>query len=87
MKRVLTFLIALMVLAASPLIAASVPTMDKDELKSLLGSENLVILDVRTGKDWSTSEFKIKDALRVDNKDLSEAMTYPKDNTFVLYCS
>lgn len=87
MKRVLTFLIALMVLAASPLIAASVPTMDKDELKSLLGSENLVILDVRTGKDWSTSEFKIKDALRVNNKDLSVAMNYPKDNTVVLYCA
>ncbi|MCP4338381.1 MAG: rhodanese-like domain-containing protein [Desulfobulbaceae bacterium] len=87
MKRVLTFLIALMALAASPLFATSVPTMDKDELKSLLGSENLVILDVRLGKDWSSSEFKIKDALRVDNKDLSAAMTYPKDNTFVLYCA
>jgi len=87
MKRVFTLLIILMVLAASPLFAASVPIMDKDELKSLLGSENLVILDVRTGRDWSTSEFKIKDALRVDGRDLSVAMTYPKDNTFVFYCA
>ncbi len=87
MKRVFTLLIILIVFAASPLFAASIPTMDKDELKSLLGSENLVILDVRTGRDWSTSEFKIKDALRVDGKDLSAAMTYPKDNTFVFYCA
>ncbi len=87
MKRVFTSLIILMVLAVSPIFAASVPIMDKDELKSLLGSENLVILDVRTGRDWSTSEFKIKDALRVDGRDLSVATTYPKDNTFVFYCA
>jgi rhodanese-related sulfurtransferase len=87
MKRVLSLLIVLMVLAATPLFAASVPKMDKDELKSLLGSENLVVLDVRLGRDWSTSEFKIKDALRVDDGDLSVAMNYPKDNTIVLYCA
>ena len=87
MKRVLSLLIVLMVLAASPLFATSVPKMDKDELKSLLGSENLVILDVRLGRDWSSSEFKIKDALRVDGGDLSVANNYPKDNTFVLYCA
>ena len=87
MKRALSLLIVLMVLAATPLFAASVPKMDKDELKSLLGSENLVVLDVRLGRDWSTSEFKIKDALRVDDGDLSGAMNYPKDNTMVLYCA
>ncbi len=87
MKRVFSLLIVLMLLVATPLFAASVPKMDKDELKALLGSENLVILDVRRGKDWSSSEFKIKDALRVDDGDLSATMTYPKDNTFVLYCA
>lgn len=86
MKKILTFLIVLLV-ATTPLFAASVPKMDKEELKSLLGSENLVILDVRQGRDWSTSEFKIKDALRVDGGDLSVAKTYPKDNIFVLYCA
>ena len=87
MKRFLSLFIVLMVLAATPLIAASVPTMDKDELKSLLGSKDLVILDARQGRDWSTSEFKIKDALRVDSGDLSIAKTYPKDTTIVLYCA
>jgi rhodanese-related sulfurtransferase len=61
--------------------------MDKDELKSLLGSENLVILDVRLGNDWATSEFKIKGALRVDDDDLSVAKKFPKDNIMVLYCA
>ena len=87
MKRIALFLIALAVFAATPLFATSVPTMDKEELKSQLGSENLVILDVRRGRDWSTSEFKIKDALRVDDGDLSIAMNYPKDSTIVLYCA
>jgi rhodanese-related sulfurtransferase len=87
MKRIALFLIALAVFAATPLFATSVPTMDKEELKSQLGSEKLVILDVRQGRDWSTSEFKIKDALRVDKGDLSIAMNYPKDSTIVLYCA
>ena len=87
MKRVLSLFIILMVLAATPLIAASVPTLDKDELKSMLGSKDLVVLDVRQGRDWSTSEFKIKDALRVDDGDLSVAMNYPKETTIVLYCA
>jgi rhodanese-related sulfurtransferase len=87
MKRIVSFLIALAVFAATPLFATSVPTMDKEELKSQLGSEKLVILDVRQGRDWSTSEFKIKDALRVDKGDLSIAKNYPKDSTIVLYCA
>jgi len=87
MKRVISLLIILMLLTAIPLFAASVPKMDKDELKSLLGSENLVVLDVRRGKDWSSSEFKIKGAVRVDDADLSVATNYPKDYTFVLYCA
>jgi rhodanese-related sulfurtransferase len=87
MKKILSLLIILIALTATPLFAASVPRMDKDELKSLLGSKNLVILDVRLGNDWSTSEFKIKGALRVDDDELSVAKKYPKDNIMVLYCA
>jgi rhodanese-related sulfurtransferase len=87
MKKILSILIILIALTATPLFAASVPRMDKDELKSLLGSKNLVILDVRLGNDWSTSEFKIKGALRVDDDELSVAKKYPKDNIMVLYCA
>jgi rhodanese-related sulfurtransferase len=61
--------------------------MDKDQLQAQLGSEKLVILDVRQGKDWSASEYKIKGALRVDGGDLSVADSYAKDTTMVLYCA
>lgn len=87
MKRLVTLLLIFTFFSVTPLFASSVSTMDKDELKAMLGSETLVVLDVRLGKDWSSSEFKIKDSVRVDNKDLSVADKYPKDNTFVLYCA
>ena len=73
MKRTLALFLFISLFLASWTVAASVPTMSKDELKAELGSENLVILDVRQGRDWSTSEFKIKGALRVDGGDLSVA--------------
>lgn len=87
MKKMHWFLIAVILFAATPLIGASVPTMNKDELKALIGSETLVILDVRTGRDWSTSEFKIKDAVRSEGGVVAAAGNYTKDHTFVLYCA
>jgi len=87
MKKLVVLLLALSFLSAPPLFAASVPKMDKDELKSLLGSDNLVILDVRLGGDWSSSEFKIKDSVRLTESDLSMVEKYPRDATLVLYCA
>lgn len=88
MKRILfSWLIFLALCAGSVAFADQVPRMDKDELKAMLGKENLVILDVRQGRDWSTSEFKIKDAVRVEDGDLSAITKYPKDKTLVLYCA
>lgn len=88
MKRILSLLIALVFCAGASVYADQVPRMDKDDLKAMLGKENLVILDVRQGKDWNASEFKIKDAIRVEEGDLSVANKYPKDTTtFVLYCA
>lgn len=85
-KRLGSIILILMFLATSA-TAGSVSTMDKDQLKSLLGNDDVVVLDVRTGKDWSTSEFKIQNALRLKGKDLSVVDKYSKDHTFVLYCA
>lgn len=87
MKKLLSLLLLFSLFLASPLVAGSVQIMDKDELKALLGSDDLVILDVRTGKDWSSSQFMVQDAIRVDEKDLSVADKYAKSDTFVLYCA
>ena len=62
--------------------------MDKDALNSMLSQPDLVVLDVRTGKDWSSSEFKIKNAMRApvgDYKDWSASLA--KDKTLVTYCA
>ncbi len=87
MKKIISLLLLTLFFSVAPLAADSVPTMNKDELKSHLGTENLVIFDVRTGKDWSSSEFKVQGAIRIDGKNLSVVNNYSKDKTFVLYCA
>ncbi len=72
----------------SPAIGEDVGIMDKDELKSMLGTDDLVVLDVRAGRDWSSSEYKIQGAIRVDPGEVSSwAGNYDKGKTIVLYCA
>jgi hypothetical protein len=72
-----------------PLVAAEeVPRMTKDELKTMLDDPNVVILDVRVGRDWKGSERKMKGSIRENPKRFeSWAHKYPKDMTLVLYCA
>ena len=65
-----------------------VAKMTKEELKTALDDPNVVIVDVRLGKDWKASESKIKGAIRVDAAQvLSLVDHYPKDKTLVFYCA
>jgi rhodanese-related sulfurtransferase len=74
----------LMAYANSP----DAPRMPKEELKAMMGSSDLVIIDVRYGKDWTDSDSKIKGAVREDPKVFeSWANKYLKDKTIVLYCA
>ncbi len=41
-------------------LAAEVPRMTKEELKGVLDDPKVVVLDLRAGRDWKSSEFKIK---------------------------
>ncbi|UCF85519.1 MAG: hypothetical protein JSV50_07765 [Desulfobacteraceae bacterium] len=80
--------VAILCVLAQSAIAAEVPRMTKEELKSRLDDPDVVIVDVRIGKDWKGSEFKIKGAVREDPTDFSTwAEKYPKDKTLVLYCA
>lgn len=73
---------------ATPALAADVPLMTTDELKAVLGDGDLVILDARAGKDWKSSEFKIKGALRAGpGKFDTWKNTYGKEKKLVLYCA
>jgi len=68
--------------------ADDVPRMTKEGLKVLLNNPNVIIVDVRVGKDWKASEFKIKGAVREDLTEFSSwADKYSKDKTLVFYCA
>lgn len=67
---------------------AAVATMTTDELKAKLGNPDVVVVDVRLGKDWKASESKIKGAVRAEKDDIENlATTYSKDKTLVFYCA
>ena len=64
------------------------PRMTKEELKAMLGNPNLIIIDVRYGKDWTDSDLKIRGAVREDPEAFdSWANKYPKDKTLLFYCA
>ena len=68
--------------------AQDVPRISKDELKAKLGSDGIVLIDVRTESDWGMSNEKIAGAIRMDPETLDTwAATLPKDKEIILYCA
>jgi 3-mercaptopyruvate sulfurtransferase SseA len=74
---------------SEPTSEIKVPRITKEEVKSLIGNLDLIILDVRSAQDWKDSEWKIKGAIHEDRKgELNTWMDkYQKDKTLVLYCA
>ncbi len=66
--------------------AQDVPRLDKVTLKAWLSDPQVIIVDVRTAKDWDGSTKKIKGAVRQDPKDF-DPNTLPKGKKIVLYCA
>lgn len=93
MKRGMAVLAALAVsltlLAVGSLsFAQEAKRMTKEELQAMLDSPDLVVVDVRAGKDWTAGDQKIKGALREDPRKVDEwAAKYGKEKTVVLYCA
>jgi hypothetical protein len=76
------------ILLGASLQADEVPRMPKEQLKAMLGSPELVLLDARRGVDWSSSEFKIQGAVYVGGEDYTAWSTrIDKNKTVVLYCA
>jgi predicted sulfurtransferase len=69
--------------------SAEAPKMTKEQLQTMLGKPDVIILDVRVDREWKESKSKIQGAIREDPwKGIeSWAEKYPKDKTLVLYCS
>lgn len=87
MKQLLVIAVLLLLIPLQT-SAAEVKTIDKEGLKAMLNSPDLVVVDVRTGSDWSSSEFKIKGAVRVEPSEVASwADAHGKDKTYVLYCA
>ena len=69
-------------------VAADIPRMNKDELKGMLDKDDVIVMDVRKGRDWSSSESKIKGAVREEAYQAKTwADKYDKEKTYVLYCA
>ena len=68
--------------------SAAVPRISVEKARELLGSPDVIIIDVRTAKTWWRSSKKILTAVREEPGAVEKwASTYPKDKTLILYCS
>ena len=86
-KLQVALFVMLFSLAAIAAHAGEIPRMNKEELAKKMDSNSVVVVDVRSGRDWKSSEFKIKGAIRVDKDIVKWAAQYPKDTTMTLYCA
>jgi len=60
----------------------------KEQLRSLLGRPDVIIIDLRSSHDWNKSKVKIPGAVREEGVKFGSWMgKYPKNKTIVLYCA
>lgn len=72
--------------AARPCAAQDL--MTKDQLKALLGTPKLYIIDIRTPEEWSYTLYKVQGAQREHAGDINAWIKkYPLDGTIVVYCA
>jgi len=67
-------------------IASEVTRISKEELKSMLGNSEVIILDVDRKGNWEDRDRKIPGAVRENPKETKSWMNkFSKDKTIVLY--
>lgn len=85
---VVTLCLTVVGISALTALAQEAPRITKEELKETLGNPDVIIIDVRLGRDWENSELRIKGALREDPGNVNSWISkYPKEKTLVLYCA
>ena len=83
-----TSLLIVSLFSSIAIAQTAIRRMAKEELKTRLGDPQTVVVDVRTGRGWSSSKLKVKGALRVKLRDAASAVeTYDKGKTLVFYCT
>jgi rhodanese-related sulfurtransferase len=85
----LAIIAAFLILAPSSVVfGEKVTLITKEELKPIMGNADVAIIDVRRGRDWTSSEFKIKGAVYGDPRKITEwNKQFSKDTKLVLYCA
>jgi len=79
----LLFMLSLTVLTAH---AADIAKITPEETLSRL--DTALLVDARSGADWSGSTLKIKGAIRGSLQDVDTwAATIPKDKEIIVYCA
>jgi len=92
-KKLLKVLILIfLTIALSPTssLPADTPMITKDELKAMLGKPDLVLVDVRLGRDFIFSDLKIKGAERPPDMSHPTPQTFKviePDKMIVFYCA
>lgn len=66
-------------------MSEKVPRISKEELRERL--HEVVVLDVRSEKDWNESDSKIEGSRRETPTEDRWMEVYPKDQTYVMYCA
>jgi hypothetical protein len=67
---------------------ATAPRISKDELRAALGNHEVIVVDDRSNRDWTSSAYKIKGAIRVaPGEEETWAARYSKDKMIIFYCS
>lgn len=82
------FLMTLWVVLMMARVCVATEWMTDEELKSLLGGSQVVVIDLRTAEEWKGSSFKVPDAVHEDPADVTSwAAKYSREAIIVLYCS
>jgi hypothetical protein len=81
-----TMLVGLVGMVNSSCAGTSYQRIDKVALKDSLGNNNVIVIDVRQGRDWKSSKYKIKGAIRLEPNDPKVSdIPLPKDKTLIFY--
>ena len=68
--------------------SVEVPRISIERTSQMLANPDVIIIDVRTAKNWWRSPSKIENAVREELGSLEQwAEKYPKDKILIFYCT
>jgi hypothetical protein len=82
----MTMLVGMLGTVNTSCAGTSYQRIDKVALNDSLDSKKVIIIDVREGRDWKSSKYKIKGAIRLEPNDPKVSdVPLPKDKTLIFY--